>query len=131
MKFLRFWGFKILGGIFPHFGDRPPKFLMRQKTLINGIKQCKNEGAPSPHLGSGPPLNIFFDPKFYTIGLSKVFKALQPDQYLDAACNVEKNLGVIRCVSELQGHNFEILGSVNYTKFSPSWEDQSQIFLIR
>jgi len=42
---------------------------------------------------------------------------------------VKKIWGSFDAFLRYRGRNFEILGRVNYTKFSPSWEDQSQIFL--
>ena len=41
-----------------------------------------------------------------------------------------KKLGVVRCVSEIQGAELQNFGGVNYTKFSPSRGDQSRIFFI-
>jgi len=44
---------------------------------------------------------------------------------------VEKNLRVVRFVSEIWGAELQKFGRINYTKFSPSPGDQSQIFFIR
>jgi len=44
---------------------------------------------------------------------------------------LEKIWGSFDLFRRYRGLNFEILGCVNYTKFSPSWGYQSRIFFIR
>jgi len=58
-----------------------------------------------------------------------VFKILQPHRYLDGVCNGEKIMGYFDAFLRYRGRNFEILGAVYYTKFSPSWGPIANIFL--
>jgi len=86
-------------------------------------------------LGKGLPFRNLFHPKFYVIGSSKVLITLHYDRYLDVVCNSEseKNLGVVRSVSEIQGaelRNFFLWGGVSITpNFLPRGSTNRQYFL--
>jgi len=84
-----------------------------------------------PQFGGTAPFSKFFWPQIFRNRLVKSFQFFVSRQIFGRCMQQLKKIwGSFDLFRRYGGLNFEILGGINYTKFSPSFVDQSRLFFI-